>query len=70
MATKNKQSFEAALAELEEIAKRLETENLSLEDSMSLFERGIKLSRECGRMLDEAKQRIETLGETEEAETI
>lgn len=39
--------FEAALAELEELVRRMEAGSLSLEDSLAAFERGIKLTREC-----------------------
>ncbi len=54
-------SFEASLAELEEIVAKLESGDLPLEDSLELFEKGIKLSRECRERLTNAERRIEIL---------
>ncbi|HXY54646.1 MAG TPA: exodeoxyribonuclease VII small subunit [Nitrospirota bacterium] len=53
--------FEAALARLEEIVKKLETGDLPLEQSLKLFEEGIKLSRLCNKRLEEAERRVEIL---------
>lgn len=53
--------FEAALARLEEIVKELETGDLPLEQSLKLFEEGIKLSRLCNKRLEEAERRVEIL---------
>ena len=53
--------FEKALERLEEIARRLEEEELPLETSLQLFEEGVGLSRECGRRLEEAERKVETL---------
>ena len=55
--------FEAALAELERIVKTLEDGDLSLEDSLQLYERGVHLSRFCHGRLEEAERRIEILNE-------
>ena len=54
-------SFEKSLAELEQIVGLLETGDLPLEDSLELFEKGIKLSRECRKRLTNAERRIEIL---------
>ena len=54
-------SFETSLAELEEIVARLESGDLALEASLELFEKGIKLSRECRKRLSSAERRIEVL---------
>ena len=54
-------TFEAALKRLEEIVQRLEKGELPLEDSLSLYEEGIRLSRLCHTRLDEAEGRIEIL---------
>ena len=54
-------SFETSLAELEQIVTKLEDGDLPLEDSLSLFEKGIKLSRECRERLTNAERRIEIL---------
>jgi exodeoxyribonuclease VII small subunit len=53
--------FEASLARLEEIVKELETGDLPLEQSLKLFEEGIKLSRLCNKRLEEAERRVEIL---------
>lgn len=54
-------SFEASLAELEQIVGKLEGGDLPLEESLELFEKGIKLSRECRTQLANAERRIEIL---------
>ena len=54
-------SFEAQLATLERIVRELERGDLPLEQSLELFEQGVKLSRECQERLNEAERRIEVL---------
>jgi len=54
-------SFETSLAELDDIVAKLETGDLPLEESLELFEKGIKLSRECRSRLTNAERRIEEL---------
>ena len=54
-------SFEAALQKLDEIVQRLEKGELPLEESLKLYEEGIRLSRICHAKLDEAEGRIELL---------
>lgn len=54
-------SFETSLNDLERIVEQLEAGDLSLEDSLKLFEQGIKLSRDCQKRLDEAERRVEVL---------
>ena len=54
-------TFEASLAELEQIVAKLEGGDLPLEESLELFEKGIKLSRECRERLTKAERRIEIL---------
>ena len=54
-------SFESSLAELEQIVTKLEDGDLPLEESLELFEKGIKLSRECRERLTKAERRIEIL---------
>ncbi len=56
-----KQTFESSLKELERIVRRLEEGELPLEDSLKLFEDGVKLSRECQERLNQAERRIEIL---------
>ena len=60
MAQKN-QTFESSLGELEKIVRKLEDGDLSLEDSLKLFENGVRLSRECQERLNAAERRIEIL---------
>jgi exodeoxyribonuclease VII small subunit len=55
--------FEAAIAELESIVKKLEEGDLTLERSLELYERGVQLSRFCHARLEEAERRIEILDE-------
>ncbi|MFM8475206.1 MAG: exodeoxyribonuclease VII small subunit [Planctomycetaceae bacterium] len=52
-------SLEAAMAELSEIAARLESGHESLDQSLARFERGMQLLRICHQQLDQAAQRIE-----------
>ena len=55
--------FEAAIAELESIVKKLEDGELPLEQSLALYERGVQLSRFCHARLEAAERRIELLNE-------
>lgn len=57
--------FEQSLNELEQIASSLEKEQTSLDEAVGLFERGIKLSKQCSDYLESAKQKIITLTEAE-----
>ena len=54
-------TFEAALKQLEEIVQRLERGELPLEESLKLYEDGIRLSRLCHAKLEEAEGKIELL---------
>lgn len=56
-----KLTFETSLQELERIVRRLEEGDSSLEDSLKLFEDGVRLSRECQERLNQAEWRIEVL---------
>jgi exodeoxyribonuclease VII small subunit len=53
--------FESAIAELEKIVKQLEDGDLPLDKSLTLFERGVELSRYCHDQLGAAQRRIEAL---------
>jgi len=55
--------FEAAIAELDAVVRKLEDGDLTLESSLALYERGVQLSRYCHARLDEADRRIEVLNE-------
>ena len=54
-------SYEQAFAELEEIVNQLETKTLSLEESLTLFERGQALSLRCSSLLESAELRVQQL---------
>ena len=54
-------TFEASLKELEQIVKQLEDGDLELEESLKLFEDGVRLSRACRERLTNAERRIEVL---------
>ena len=58
---KKPESFEDALKRLEEIVQRMESGDLALEDSLGLFEEGVRLTRVCSQRLDEAEKKIELL---------
>jgi exodeoxyribonuclease VII small subunit len=71
--TRSKQAtpdFEAALAELEAIVQRLEQGELSLEESLRQFERGILLTRGCQKSLQQAEQRIRVLSKSAGGEIV
>ena len=62
MAKKDKQiQFEEAFKRLEDIVTKLESGDLSLEDSMTLFEEGITLTETCKNRLEAAEQKIQLL---------
>ena len=51
-------SFEEKIKDLEDIAQELESGNLDLNESMKKFEEGMKLSKECTEILEEAEKKI------------
>lgn len=53
--------FEKKLGRLEEIVQKMEKGELALEDSLKLFEEGVKLSRECYQRLNEAESKVKLL---------
>ena len=55
------QKFESALEELEQVVEQLESGELSLEDSLSAFEKGVGLVRFCNQKLNEVEKKIEML---------
>ncbi len=54
-------SFEDSLAELEELVTKLERGEISLEESLQAFERGVTLTRSCQKALQEAEQKVQIL---------
>lgn len=62
--------FEAALAELESIVQKLEQGELSLEESLKQFERGVVLTRSCQKSLRQAEQKIRVLARAGDGEVV
>ena len=58
---KNKSNFEQDLSRLEEISRKLDEDNLDLEEAISLFDEGVKLSKTCLKTLREADLKITEL---------
>lgn len=63
---KNTIEFEDAMKSLEQIASELEKGNLNLDQSVTKFEEGMKLSRICNKILEDAEKRITILIKSEE----
>lgn len=61
-------SFEGAMARLEEIVRKLEGGEATLDESLKLYEEGISLVRACSLKLDEAEKKIKLLNLTQEGE--
>ena len=60
-------NFEDSMEKLQNIAKQLEDDNLSLDESIKLFEQGMDISKKCKEMLDKAEKKIKILvGDDEE----
>jgi len=59
----NNLNFEQALEQLTQLVEKLESGQLPLEDSVAAFEKGVKLSRRCEALLDQAEQRLQVLGD-------
>jgi exodeoxyribonuclease VII small subunit len=58
---KSEIDFEESMEKLEKIAKELESDDLSLNDSVKKFEEGMKISQDCKKVLDEAEKKITIL---------
>ena len=61
----DKLSFEQALEQLSSLVTQLESGELPLEESVAAFEKGVKLSRRCEALLDEAEQRLQVLNNSD-----
>ncbi|MBI4789068.1 MAG: exodeoxyribonuclease VII small subunit [Chloroflexi bacterium] len=57
----NSESFESLFSELESVVAKLEAGDLSLDESLALFQRGMELAKKCGEMLEKAELRIKQL---------
>ena len=51
-------TFEASIEELEKIVSDLESGNMTLDESMKMFESGMKLARDCGEIIEKAEKKI------------
>lgn len=56
-------SFEQALNRLSTLVEKLESGQMPLEESVAAFEEGVKLSRRCESLLDQAEQRLQVLNQ-------
>lgn len=54
-------TFEDSMIELEEVVSKLETGDVTLDDSLKLFEQGIKLAKSCQKKLDDAEKKVKIL---------
>ena len=61
MSEKKELNFEELKEKLEDITNKLEKEQLSLDDSVKLFEEGMRISKECNTKLEDAEKRITVL---------
>ena len=61
MAKNKSENFETSLRKLEEMVKKLEEGDLSLENSLEVFEEGMKLVKQCETRLGEAQKKVEIL---------
>jgi exodeoxyribonuclease VII small subunit len=64
-----KPDFESALAELEGLVSKLESGDLSLDQSLACFKRGVELTRYCQSVLDEAQKTVELLASNADGQT-
>ncbi|MDR9415690.1 MAG: exodeoxyribonuclease VII small subunit [Gracilimonas sp.] len=63
MAEKERLSFEEALNKLESIVEQLEDEEITLEDSVKLYEEGVRMSKFCTEILEQAELRVEQVND-------
>ena len=61
MAAKKSYPFEASLDKLEKLVEKMEDGDLTLEESLKIFEEGVKLTRECQQTLADAEQKVKLL---------
>ena len=66
MKSESNLNFEEAMKKLEDIANELEKNDLDLDASVSKFEEGMKLSKQCSQMLEEAEKKVTILLKTED----
>jgi exodeoxyribonuclease VII small subunit len=64
--TENLPDFEKSLEELESLVEQLESGEMSLDQSLKQFKRGVELTRHCQEVLDKAQQTVEKLVDPED----
>ena len=60
----NQKSYEGSIARLQQIIAELEQKDITLEQSMKLFEEGVLLVKQCGEVLNSAQQKVEVLSKS------
>lgn len=70
MASKKTPNFEQSLEQLEMLVEKLESGDLSLEESLQTFEQGIKLTRSCQSALQDAEQKVSILLQQEDGKLV
>lgn len=65
-----KKNFENSLNELEEIVEKLERGEMSLDESIEIFQKGVTLSKDLTKMLDEIEKKITVLVENEKGQIV
>ncbi len=68
--SQKKPDFETALAELEALVEKMEQGELSLDESLQQFERGVQLTRSCQQALKDAEQKVQVLLQKDGQETL
>ena len=68
--SKIEMTFEDAIKKLEKIALALENEKIELDESLKLYEEGVKLVRYCNRLIESAERKIKVLSVSEDGEMI
>lgn len=66
MEEKERLSFEDALRQLESIVEQLESQEITLEDSVQLYEKGMELSKLCNKVLHQAELKIQQVNDQQE----
>jgi len=62
----SKDNFEVSLKELESVVKSLESGDIGLDEMLALYEKGIKLTKTCTKLIDSAEQKINILVQSRE----
>jgi len=68
--TDKEADFEETLAELEKLVAKLEDGDLSLDESLAEFKRGIDLTRQCQTVLDQAQQTVDELTKPDDPDSL